>query len=157
MMMGVRRNSRFFVPMNTGTSFTPARMAIMPAPDLTSAWPGFFTRVPSGNRNRFQPSRRLCMAVLTAPMSLCPRSTGNTPMARRNPPSTGMENSCFLAMIRTLNAWGMDSTNSTGSHRLEWLAHSRYGPSPSFRFSVPRSSTGRKNSTSGRSTRHTAA
>ena len=70
MMMGVRRNSRFFVPMNTGTSLTPARMAIMPAPDLTSAWPGFFTRVPSGNRNRFHPSRRLCMAVLTAPMSL---------------------------------------------------------------------------------------
>ena len=68
----------------------------------------------------------------------------------------GMENSCFFAMIRTLNRWGMDSTNMMGSHALEWLAHSSTG-SPSFRFSVPRRSTGRKNSTSGRSTRHTAA
>ena len=118
-MMGVLRNMRFFVPIYTGASFTPARMAIMPAPDLTSACPGVFTRVPSGNRNRFHPSRRLCMAVFTAPMSLLPRSTGNTPIARRNPPTMGMENNCFLAMIRTLNRWGMDSTNRMGSQALE--------------------------------------
>ena len=59
MMIGVLRNSRFFMPMNTGANFTPARMAIMPAPALASTCPGCFTRVPSGNRNRFHPSRRL--------------------------------------------------------------------------------------------------
>ena len=96
------------------------------------------------------------MAVFTAPMSLLPRSTGNTPMARRKPPTMGMENSCFLAMIRTLNLCGMDSTNRIGSQALEWLAHSSTGSSP-FRCSVPRRSTGRKNSTSGRSMRHILA
>ena len=96
------------------------------------------------------------MAVLTAPMSLLPRSTGNTPMARRKPPTMGMENSCFLAMMRTLNRWGMDSTNMMGSQALEWLAHSSTG-SPLSRRSVPRRSTGRKSSTRGRSIRHATA
>ena len=117
--MTVLRNSRFFVPMNTGTIFTPERMAIIPAPLLGVTCPGCFTRVPSGKISRFQPSRRLVMAVFTALMSLLPRSTGNTPMFRRNHPTTGIENSCFFAIMRTLKFWGMASTSRMGSQALE--------------------------------------
>ena len=95
------------------------------------------------------------MAVFTAPISLLPRSTGNTPIFRRNQRTSGMENSCFFAMIRRLKLWGMASTSRMGSHALEWLAH-RIAASSS-KFSVPRSSTGRKNSTMGRRMRHALA
>ena len=118
-MMTVLRNRRLAVPINTGTIFTPARMAIIPAPLLGVTCPGFFTRVPSGKISRFQSSRRLEMAVFTAPISLLPRSTGNTPIFRRNQRTSGMENSCFFAMIRRLKLWGMASTSRMGSHALE--------------------------------------
>ena len=100
MTMCTRWNGRFLVSMNTGTMSTPERMAIMAAPPLTSACPGFFTRVPSGKISRFQPCFRLWMAVFTAWMSELPRSTANTPMALRMLPRMGIRSSCFLAMIR---------------------------------------------------------
>ena len=108
--------------MATGTTGTPALIAIKAGPSLNSRSPSA-ERPPSGKFNTETPRSLMIRAasiMLFNEARAFDRSTGMCPARRRCVPKNGMPNSPFLAKKR--NCCGSEASSAGMSMKLPWLA-----------------------------------